>query len=67
VGSLCSGRSAARAKRSDALQTRDPGSSRIEATGIPDQRCTAPLALRAAPHPGHVPSFAALIDFGQYA
>ena len=34
----CPGRCAA---RSDALQTRDPGFSFLEATGVPDQRCTA--------------------------
>jgi hypothetical protein len=46
-----------------ALQTRDPGSfffwssfGALKETGVPDQRCTAPLTLRAAPHPGHTAS-----------
>src|SRR5262245_33809231 len=55
----CPGRSAA---RSDALQTRDRQTPIItvahvgtEIWTVPDQRCTAPQALRAAPHPGRRP------------
>ena len=41
----CPGRSAAQRCAAD------PGP--LQSVAVPDQRCTAPQALRAAPHPGH--------------
>ena len=48
----CPGRSAAQAKRSDALQTRDPGLSTSEEKLGPGSAVQRSASLHAAPHPG---------------